>query len=274
MTAFSDPVLQRAFLELVLIGICSGALGCWVVFYGLPYASESLAHGLFPGLVGAALLGLPLVLGAGAGILAAAIAVAVASRIPGIGRNVATAVVVTSLFGLGALLALSPASPPGIQGLLFGDVLGASDGDIVLSGALALAIVAVLWLMHGRLLAVGFDRSSASSLGASPAVADTVVLVLLAGAILVGVQALGNLLVVAVLVGPAATARLLAARIVPMMMLSVAIAALCGAGGLLLSYYEGTAAGASVAAVLVAVYLVAALAWPTRHSTMPIEESA
>jgi ABC-type Mn2+/Zn2+ transport system permease subunit len=274
MTApFSDPIMQRAFLELTLIGICSGALGCWVIFYGLPYASESLAHGLFPGLVAAALLGLPLVLGAAAGIVVAALAVAVASAVPGLGRNVAVAVVVTSLFGLGALLALSPASPPGIQGLLFGDVLAVSDGDLALSGALALVIILALRLAHGRLLAVGFDRSSAASLGASPAVADGVVLTLLAGAILVGVQGLGNLLVVAVLVGPAATARLLASRMLPMMGLSVAIAVLCGAGGLLLSYYAGTAAGASVAAVLVAVYLLAAIGSSRRTPMVAVEES-
>jgi ABC-type Mn2+/Zn2+ transport system permease subunit len=268
----SDPIMQRAFVELTLIGVCGGALGCWVIFYGLPYASESLAHGLFPGLVWAALVGLPLVLGAGAGVLVAAIAVAVASRIPGVGRNVAIAVVVTSLFGLGVLLALSPASPPGIQGLLFGDVLGASDGDIVLSGALAVAIVGVLWLLHGRLLAVGFDRSSAASLGASPSVADAVVLSLLAGAILVGVQGLGNLLVVAVIVGPAATARHFTSRMVPMMGLSVVIAVLGGAAGLLLSYYVGTAAGASVAAVLVAAYVLAVVTARGRSTWIEVEE--
>jgi ABC-type Mn2+/Zn2+ transport system permease subunit len=264
---FSDPVIQRALVEVTLVGVCGGALGCWVVFYGLSYASESLAHGLFPGLVAAALLGLPLVLGAGMGIVAAALGVAVASRIPGVGRNVAVAVVVTSLFGLGVLLALSPASPPGIQGLLFGDVLGASDADLALSGALALGIVGALWLLHGRLLAVGFDRAFAHSLGISAAVADAAVLTLLAGAILVGVQGMGNLLVVAVLVGPAATARQLSSRMAPMMLLSVAVAVLAGAAGLCLSYYAGTAAGASIAAAFVAAYLAAAFG---RRSRLPI----
>ncbi len=264
---FSEPIMQRALIEVTLVGVCGGALGCWVIFYGLSYASESLAHGLFPGLVGAALLSLPLVLGAGAGVLVAALGVAIASRIPGVERNVAVAVVVTSLFGLGALMALSRASPPGIQGLLFGDVLGASDSDLLLSGALAAAIVAVLWLLHGRLLAVGFDRAFARSLGLSPAVADAAVLCLLAAAILVGVQGLGNLLVVAVLVGPAATARQLTSRMVPMMALSVAIAVVAGAAGLCLSYYAGTAAGASIAAAFVAAYLAAAFG---RRSGLPL----
>ena len=264
---FSDPIMQRALIEVTLVGVCGGALGCWVIFYGLSYASESLAHGLFPGLVAAALLGLPLLLGAGVGILVAALGVAIASRIPGVDRNVAVAVVVTSLFGLGALLALSPASPPGIQALLFGDVLAASDADFALSGALALGIVAALWLLHGRLLAVGFDRAFAHSLGISAAVADAAVLVLLAAAILVGVQGMGNLLVVAVLVGPAATARQLSSRMVPMMLLSVAVAVLAGAVGLCLSYYAGTAAGASIAAAFVAAYLAAAFGSRSRLPT-------
>jgi len=264
---FSDPIMQRALLEVTLVGVCGGALGCWVIFYGLSYASESLAHGLFPGLVAAALLSLPLLLGAGVGILVAALGVAVASRIPGVGRNVAVAVVVTSLFGLGVLLALSPDSPPGIQGLLFGDVLAASDTDLALSGALALGIVAALWLLHGRLLAVGFDRAFARSLGISATAADVAVLTLLAGAILVGVQGMGNLLVVAVLVGPAATARQLSSRMAPMMLLSVAVAVLAGAAGLCLSYYAGTAAGASVASAFVAAYLLAAF---SRRSGLPL----
>jgi ABC-type Mn2+/Zn2+ transport system permease subunit len=268
---FADPIMQRALLEVTLVGVCGGALGCWVIFYGLSYASESLAHGLFPGLVAAALLSLPLLLGAGVGILVAALGVAVASRIPGVGRNVAVAVVVTFLFGLGVLLALSPDSPPGIQGLLFGDVLGATDSDLALSGGLTVGIVATLLLLHARLLAVGFDRAFARSLGISPVAADAAVLSLLAGAILVGVQGMGNLLVVAVLVGPAATARQLSSRMKPMMLLSVAVAVLAGAAGLCLSYYAGTAAGASVAAAFVVAYLVAMLSRRT-GLPLPVEE--
>src|SRR4029079_12367014 len=124
---WSQEILRRAFLEVSLIGAVAGPLGCGIVFYGLSYSAESLAHGLLPGLVIAALIGAPLVLGAGAGLLVAALAIAAAARVPAIGRDTSVAVVVTTLFGLGVLLALSPASPPGIQELLFGDVLGVSD---------------------------------------------------------------------------------------------------------------------------------------------------
>jgi ABC-type Mn2+/Zn2+ transport system permease subunit len=254
---WADPVGRRALLEVALLGVTGGALGCWIVFYQLSYSAESLAHALLPGLVLAALAGAPLLLGGAAGVLVAAVAVAAAGQVPAIGRDTAVAVVVTTLFGAGVLLALSPSSPPGLQGLLFGDVLGVSDTDLALAGGLAALVLVSLALLHPRLLAVGFDRLNAPGLGVRPIVVDVALLVLVALALLVAVQGLGNLLVVAVLVAPAAAARLVARRMGPMMLASVTIAVLAGLGGLYLSYYAGTAAGASIAAVLVAAYLVA-----------------
>jgi ABC-type Mn2+/Zn2+ transport system permease subunit len=252
-----DPVGRRALLEVVLLGVTGGALSCWIVFYNLSYSAESLAHALLPGLVIAALTGLPLLLGGAAGLLVAAVAVAAAGQLPVIGRDTAVAVVVTTLFGGGALLALSPSSPPGLQGLLFGDVLGVSDTDLALAGGLAVLVVVALALLHGRLLAVGFDRLSAPGLGVRALVIDAALLVLVALALLVAVQGLGNLLVVAVLVAPASAARLVARRMAPMMAGSASIAVIAGAGGLYLSYYARTAAGASIAAVLVGAYVAA-----------------
>jgi ABC-type Mn2+/Zn2+ transport system permease subunit len=257
---WGEPLMRRALLEVALVGIAGGALGCWVVLYGLSYSAESLAHSLFPGLVLAALVGFPLILGGAAGLLVAAVAIALAGRSPAIGGDTAVAVVITTLFGAGVLLALSPASPPGIQALLFGDLLGPSDADLALAGGLGAAIVVALAALHRRLLAVGFDRDAARGLGVSPALTDAALLLLLALAILVGVQGLGNLLVIAVLIGPAATARLLTRRAAPMLALAAALAVAAGVGGLYLSYYANTAAGASVAGVIVAAYLVARLA--------------
>jgi len=257
---WAQTIVQRAFLEVALLGVAGGLLGCWIVLYGLSYGAESLSHGLFPGLVVAALAGAPLVLGAAGGLLVGAAAVALAGRLAPIGRDTAVAVVVTSAFGLGVLLALSPASPPGIQGLLFGDVLASSDTDLLMSGVLIAVVGVALRLLHWRLLAVGFDRTGARALGLSPFRTESALLLLMAAGILVAVQALGNLLVAAVLVAPAATARLLTRRTVPMMCLSCVCAVLAGLGGLYLSYHANLAAGASVAAVLVGLYLVAAVA--------------
>ena len=194
--------MQRAIAEMTLIALAGGALGCWVVLYEFSYAAESLAHSIFPGLVLATLAGVPLLLGAGPAIVLAALAIALAGRVPGVGRDVAVAVVVTTMFGAGVLLALSPDSPPGIETLLFGDILGPSDADLLAAAVLAALVGAAVWLLHGRLLATGFDRASARALGLSPAAVEAALLILLAAATVVAVQGLGNLLVVAVFVGP------------------------------------------------------------------------
>jgi ABC-type Mn2+/Zn2+ transport system permease subunit len=251
-----DEFVRRAVAEMTLIGIAGGALGCWVVLYRLSYAAESLAHSIFPGLVLAAIAGAPLLVGGAPGIILAALAIAVVVRVPGIDREVAVGVVVTTFFGLGVLLALSPNSPPGIGEVLFGDILGPSDGDLAAAAVLALVVSAALALLHGRLLAGGFDRAAARSLGAAPGRTEAALLVLLGLAIVVAVQGLGNLLVVAVFVGPAATARQLTERIGPMIATAVATAVLAGLAGLYLSYYAGTAGGASVALAILAAYLL------------------
>ena len=156
-----EPILREAMLELLFIGVACGALGVWIILYGLAYSAESLAHGMFPGLVAAALVGAPAVLGGAVGLVVAGIAIAVAARLRGVGSDNAVAVVITTLFGVGALLALAPASPPGLQELLFGDVLSSSPTDLLLSGVLAAVVLAGMWAVHWRLLTVGFDPGSA-----------------------------------------------------------------------------------------------------------------
>jgi ABC-type Mn2+/Zn2+ transport system permease subunit len=265
----SEPFMQRALAEVVLLGLAGGALGCWVVFYGFSYAAESLSHAIFPGLVLAAIAGAPLLLGAAPAIVLAAAAIALAARVAGVGRDAAVAVVVTTMFGLGALLALAPSSPPGVESLLFGDVFGVTDGDLAAALALAVLVAVALRLLHGRLLVAGFDRGTARSLGVSPAFADAALLILLGAGIVVAVQGLGNLLVVAVFVGPAAAARRLSERMLPMMLLAAGLAALAGIAGLYLSYYAGTAGGASVALAIVALYLLSLPLGQLRRSSLP-----
>jgi ABC-type Mn2+/Zn2+ transport system permease subunit len=252
---WSQTFMQRALAELVLLGVVGAVVGCWVVLYDLAYSAESLAHALFPGAVAAALLGIPVIAGGAVGVLAAAAAMALVGRVPLLRGDTSVAVVITSLFGLGVLVALSPSTPPGVEGILVGDLLGVTRGDLVTSAVLAGGSLLALTALYRPLLATGFERSTASAFGLSPALVDLALLALLAVAIVIGVQALGNLLVVALLVGPAACARLLTHRMARMMAVAVLVALAAAVGGLYLSYYAGLAAGASVAAAMVGTYL-------------------
>jgi ABC-type Mn2+/Zn2+ transport system permease subunit len=252
-----EPLVLRALLELALLGLVSGTLGCWVVFAGISYGAESLAHSMLPGLVAAALLGLPLVAGGAAGLVVGATLIALVGRIPRLDAEVGVAVVITALLGLGVLLGLAPEVPAGLNELLFGDLLAVGWGEIVITAGAALVIGAALWVLHPSFLAVFFDRGGSGALGRRPGGFEVALALLLALATLVAVQALGNLLVVAMLVGPAATARLLTPRIVPMMATAVAVAIAASVAGLYLSFHADVAGGAAVTAALCAAFLLA-----------------
>lgn len=257
---FAEPSNLRALIEITLLGITGGAVGSWLVLNRLSYGAESLAHGMLPGLVGAALLGLPSLVGGAIGLLAAALAVACAGRISTLDQDTVIGVIVTALLGLGALLALSPETPAGLQGLLFGDILGVSSSDLVLAGLLAVIVVGALTFMHPRLIAAGFDRRYSEAIGNRVLITDGVLLVLLALTLLIAVQGLGNLLVVAVLIAPAAAARLITTRVAPMIGVSFGLAASAGTVGLVASYHLRIASGAAIASAYVLTFLLLAIA--------------
>jgi ABC-type Mn2+/Zn2+ transport system permease subunit len=243
---------RRALVEVLLLGGFCGALGFWVISFRLSYGAESLAHGLLPGLVIAALAGAPLLLGAGGGVLVAAALVAVAGRDERIGSDTAVAVTVTGLLGLGALLALEPEAPPRLEELLFGDPLAASGGDLLAAAALALAGGAALFALHRPLTTVAFDPGAAGPLGISATAVRLALLALLAIALAVAVQGLGNLLVLAAVVAPALAVQGHVTRPGRAIVSAAALASVAGAAGIYASFYLDAAAGASVALALCA----------------------
>jgi ABC-type Mn2+/Zn2+ transport system permease subunit len=256
---FASPIVQRALVELLILSLACGPLGVWVLLYRDAYAAESISHGMLPGLVVAALAGAPLLLGATAGVLLAAAGIALVARDRRLGADVGVAICVSTLFGLGGMLALSPESPPRLQELLFGDLLGAGAGDLAVAAVLAACVVAALAAGHRSLALVGFDRGSAPSLGARPLRWELALLAVLALTTVAAVQGLGNLLLVALVLAPAAAALSLAQRLAAVLALSVLLAALAGIAGLVLSYHLEVAAGASVALCAVAVAVIALL---------------
>jgi ABC-type Mn2+/Zn2+ transport system permease subunit len=255
----ADPITRRALFEVALLSLALGPLGVWVLLHRQAYAAESMSHGLLPGLVLAALAGVPLVLGAAGGALVAAAAIALASRDERIGADLGVAVAVSALFGLGALLALSPDAPPRLEELLFGDLLGISGSDLAGAGALALAVGAALAAAHRPLSLAAFDREAAPSLGAPAARWEGVLLVLLAVGTVAAAPGLGSLLLVALVLAPGAAALRITRRLAPALALAAALAAAAGAAGLALSYYADLAAGASVAMCAVAAAATARL---------------
>ena len=256
---FSGALMQRALAELLILSLACGPLGVWILLFRRSYAAESISHAMLPGLVVAALAGLPLLLGAAGGVLVAAAAIVLAGREARLGGDAGVAVAITTLFGLGALLALAPDVPPRLGELLFGDLLGVTAGDLAQAAALAGGVALALVLAHRRLALSVFDRAAAPSLGARPARWELALLALLAVCTVAAVQGLGNLLVVALILAPAAAALNLTARLPAALALAAGLAALAGVAGLLASYHLEVAAGASVALCAVLLALAALL---------------
>lgn len=262
MEILRSGLLQRALLEVVILGATCGALGVWLLHVRSAYAAESLAHAMLPGLVVASLAGAPILLGAAGGVLGAAALIALAARDTRVGAEVAVGVTVTTAFGLGAVLALAPDVPARLGELLFGDLLGTSTSDLVAAGALFGLVTLALVGGHRPLAAAVFDPVAAPSLGVRPARMQLALLALLAVAVVAAVQALGNLLVLALIVAPASAGIRLGTSLRAQIALAAGLGALAGLLGLVASAELDIAAGAAVALAAIALYGVAALLRP------------
>ena len=231
--------MQRAFVEAIVLGLACGPLGVWILLLKRSYAAESLSHAMLPGLVIAALAGLPLIFGAAAGVLVAAILI---SAVRG---DVGVAVVVSGLFGLGGILALSPETPPRLGELLFGDLLGVTNQDLIAAVVLSLGVLVALAFAYRSLAVAGFEQRGGR--------ADLALLAILGVTTVAAVQGLGNLLLVALILAPAAAALNLANRLPQIIGLAAALAVIAGVAGLVISYQLEIAAGASIALCAVAL---------------------
>ncbi len=237
-----SELVARAGIELIVVAVLCGALGVFVILRGLSYAGDAFAHAVFPGAVAAATVGASIRLGALATAIPASILVTwLGQRLSG---DAAIGIVMAVALAVGAIV-LSSGAAEGydVESFLFGTPLGVSDGDLTTSMVSMLCVVTFLAGAGRALVASTMDPAFAASSGIPVRALDMALLAAIAVATVVAVHAVGTLLVLALIVTPAATARMLSRRLLPLAGLSVAIAALAGVAGLYTSYYWGVALG-------------------------------
>ncbi len=272
MSWLTDPwateLVTRAGIELALLGVVGGALGVVVVLRGLPFTVEAFSHTVLPGAVLASVLGGSIVLGGLAAAVAAAVGIAMASRAGRTTDETAIGVVFTGMFALGVVLAsaLGPLDRD-LSSFLFGELLGVSRGDLGLSGAIALLVLGALVVLRRPLVATSFDREGAGAAGMRPGAIDVVLLCLIALVVVISIRAIGTMLVLALLVTPAASARFVARRISTTVAAAMAYGVASGIGGLYVSFHADVAAGGAV--VLVATGLCA-ITWLVSPRSGPL----
>ena len=262
---FAQSFMQRALLASLAVGIVCSILGCFVVLRSMAFLGDALAHAILPGVAIAYLLGASLLAGALIAAIVVALGIAVFSRQGTIREDTAIGILFTAALALGVLLISTIRTySSDLTHILFGNVLGVSRGDLWLTAALAVLVLATIALFYRRFLLSTFDPVLAHMVGARPEAMRIAMLVLLAITIVVSLQTVGVGLVAALLVTPAATAFLLTRRLPTMMAVSAAIGVFSSITGLYMSYYLNVASGAAVVLVATGVFLVTFVFSPRR----------
>jgi ABC-type Mn2+/Zn2+ transport system permease subunit len=257
----ANEFMRTALWAGLLVVLSTSVVGTWVVLRGMSFLGDALAHGVLPGIAIAFVLGVSTTLGAFVAALAMVVGVTVIRSRSPLADDTSIGVLFVGFLAL-AVVVMSSHSATYVGDLnrfLFGSITGVDDADLRRQAFAAAASVAGVAVFYRALLVMTFDETQARLLGLRPRLAHAALLVLLALSVVASFEAVGNLLVFAFLVAPPATAILLVRRVPVIMATAVAFGAVAVVVGLLISYHHDTAAGATMALVSVAGFVLALL---------------
>ncbi|MBA4179397.1 MAG: hypothetical protein C0506_02310 [Anaerolinea sp.] len=264
----SYPFMQRALIEVMIVGTLCGLVGCFVVLRGLAFIGDALAHAVFPGVVLSYLAGRSIMIGAFAFGLITALGIGILSRTRRVSEDSAIGVIFAAFFALGVvIISRQGGFRKDLGSLLFGNILGVSATDVWATLIVGAIVVVILLALLKEFTLVAFDPTMARSAGYPVFALDVLMLLLVSATIVVSLQTVGNILILALIVTPPAAARLLTDRLGRMMVASVGIAAGSGVVGLFISYHAATAGGATIVLTSTAVFLIA-LVFAPNHGVL------
>jgi ABC-type Mn2+/Zn2+ transport system permease subunit len=274
---FQAEFVRTGAIAAAAVGVLCGVVGCYVILRGMALMADSLAHGVLPGVAIAFALtagtagGDPSEVALWLGALAAGLVTAAGTNLilrrSRVREETAAAVVFVFMLALGvAIVSRVEGYSVDLTSFLFGDVLGVSSGDALLSIAFAAAIVLVVAIFYRPFLSLSFDPQRAAALGLPVERLNLAMMVLVTLAVVIGFRVVGALLVLGLLIAPPATAALLTKRLPAMMALSAGIAAASAPLGLLVSWHLDLAAGACIVLVAVTTFVIAVSLPATRRA--------
>jgi manganese/iron transport system permease protein len=255
--------MQRGLMAALIVGVLCAVIGCYVVLRSMAFMGDALAHAILPGIAIAYLLKGNLMVGALVAAVIVALGIGLFSRQGALKEDTAIGILFAAALSLGvALISSIRTYATDLSHILFGDVLGVSVGDLLLTAGLSLAVLVVVALFYKQFLVVSFDPVLAATLHLPTELLRNLILVLLALTVVVSLQTVGVGLVAAMLVTPGATAYLMTHRLPTMMAVSAGIGAFSSVIGLYLSYYINVASGAAVVLVATVIFLMVFLFVP------------
>ncbi len=260
----SEPLaysfIRRGMLALILVGGINAVVGCFVVVRGMAFLGDALAHAILPGIAisysasGGSVGSNLFVGGLGAGIVSALV-IAWLTRNQELKEDSAIAIVFVTMFALGiAIVSTQGSYTVDLTHILFGSINGVSQNDLLLMAAMAAVVAVIISLLYKEFLIISFDLSLAHSLRLPVEILRLTLLILIAVTIVISLQAVGIALMLALLITPAATARLLVKRLHHMIVIACLIGILSGIMGFYVSYYLDVPSGACIVLTLSALF--------------------
>jgi ABC-type Mn2+/Zn2+ transport system permease subunit len=254
---FQYEFFRHGLFAAVLVGALCGFIGVYVVLRRMSYIGHGLSHAIFGGAVLSYMLHINFFIGAGLWALIAAGLIHLISHRRLVGADAAIGVVTTSSFAIGvAIVSTYRSFTRNIEAALFGNILGITQKDLWIVTAISLAVFLGLWIIRRQLLFSTFDPEVAAAYGISTGWIDFSFIILLAITVLASTQILGVTLVAAAIVIPPVIARYLTKRFQILLIISPVIGALCGAGGMYLSYYLDISSAATIVLISAALFLL------------------
>ena len=251
--------IQRGMLALILVGGINAVVGCFVVVRGMAFLGDALTHTILPGIalsytasgsIGSSLF----VGGLGAGIVSALV-IAWLTRSDRLKEDSAVAIVFVTMFALGiAIVSTQSSYAIDLTHILFGSINGIAQNDLALMAAMGAAVLVIIALLYKEFLVISFDLSLAHSLKLPVESLRILLLILIAVTIVASLQAVGISLMLALLITPAATARLLVKRLHQMIAVASLIGIISGIIGFYFSYYLDIPSGACIVLTLSALF--------------------
>jgi ABC-type Mn2+/Zn2+ transport system permease subunit len=274
LSLFADGFARRALLEAVMVGGLCGVVGVHVLLRRLPFFTMALGHATFPGVVLAALLGINLLLGAALFGVVVVVVVALLGARERVDDTSAVGVTLSGAFALGVLLLSAQAGfSRDLTAYLVGSVVTVQPGDLAATAAVGLVVLGVLAALHKELVLGAFDRAGLAALGYPVLALDVALLLLIEATVVTSIPAVGTILAVALIVAPAATARLWTERLRATMAVAAVLGAASGVIGLAISLHWRVAAGATIVLVAAALFAASLVVAP-RHGLLARRRAA
>lgn len=260
---FTYPFMQRGLIAALIVGVLCSIVGCYVVLRGMAFLGDAVAHAILPGVAIAYLLNGSLTLGALIASILVALGIGELTRQGNIKEDSAIGILFTAALALGvAMISSIRTYAVDLSHILFGNILGISQNDILLTAGLSLVVLAAIVIFYRPFLVISFDPVLAATLRIPIRKLNNLLLILIALTIVISLQTVGIGLVAAMLVTPPSTAFLLTKRLGPMMGISSLIGVLASVTGLYLSFYLNIASGAAIVLSATVIFILVFLFAP------------